>query len=324
MATIGILEERYANHEIERAVIEAAGHRMLDIPPDRDDWTEWMKDADAVLVNLTGIGAQELDRLPKCRVISRYGVGCDAIDVDGAARRGVAVLNQPAVTVAEVTEHALALWLACMRQVVPRDAAVRRGEWNVETAAPTRRIQGAVVGVVGYGRIGRAVASRMGAFLPSKVMVYDPYASETEIREAGCVPASFAEIVEEASTITLHCALTEETAEIINADSIARMKRGVCIINTSRGGLVNLDDVYAALENGHLHSVGFDVFATEPPDNHPILRHPGAVLTDHCSWYSVQSQIELQRATAESAVRYLAGETGELSIVNEQQLAQIR
>lgn len=315
MALIGVLEERYASHEIERAVIESAGHRMLDIEPDKGEWADWMAEADGLLVNLTPIGREELERLPRLKVISRYGVGVDAIDLPAATAHGVAVINQPAVTVAEVSDHTIALWLTCMRQVVPRDAAVRRGEWNIRTPAPTRRLQGGVFGIVGFGRIGRAVAARVRAFNPERILVYDPYVDDQEVLDSGCVPVQFDRLISESGTISLHASLTDETRGMINGDTIGRMKRGTCLVNTSRGGLVVGEAVVHALEEGHLHSVGFDVFPEEPPGSSRLLQHPGAVFTDHCAWYSVQSQVDLQRAAAEAIVAYLDGKRG-MSIVN--------
>lgn len=321
MALVGVLEERYASHEIERAVIESAGHRMLDIQPDEGEWADWLAEADALLVNLTPIGREELERLPELRIISRYGVGVDAIDVPAATAHGVAVVNQPGLIVSEVSDHTLSLWLACMRQIVPRDAAVRRGEWNVRTVAPTRRLKGHVFGIVGFGRVGRAVASRVLAFDPGRILVYDPYVDEQDIRSAGCVPADFDDVVSQSGTVSLHASLTEETREIINAETIARMKRGSCLINTSRGGLVDVDAVVESLESGHLHSIGFDVFPEEPPVSTQLLRQPGAVFTDHCAWYSVQSQVDLQRAAAEAVVAYLDGDR-DMSIVNASDLLE--
>ncbi len=315
MATIGILEERFESHEIERAVIEAAGHRVLDIPPEREDWPDWMKSADAILVNLTPINEQEMESLSACKALCRYGAGFDAIDIRAAAKRGIAVINQPAVTVEEVSDHTVALWISCMRQLLPRDAAVRRGEWNTPTPAATRRLLGTIFGIVGFGLIGQAVARKVSPFEPEEILVYDPYVDDEIVREHGCVPVAFDDLLSRSSTISLHAALNDETRHMINADSIERMKRGTCLLNTSRGGLMDLDAVADALESGQLHSAGLDVFPAEPPGDLRIFHLPTVVVTDHCAWYSVQSQVELQRTTAESAVRYLAGDD-DLSIVN--------
>ena len=319
MATVGILEERYGSHEIERAVIEAAGHRVLDIPPEREDWPDWIKNADAILVNLTPVTERELESLSACKVLCRYGSGYDTIDIEAAAKRGIAVINQPEVTVEEVSDHTVALWLACMRQIVPRDAAVRRGEWNTSAAAATRRLKGMIFGIIGFGRIGRAVARKVSPFEPEEILVHDPYVDDEIVCEHGCVPTTLDELLARSSTVSLHTVLNDETREVINAETISRMKRGACLLNTSRGGLMDMDAVADALESGQLHSAGIDVFPTEPPGEMRVFRLPTAVVTDHCAWYSVQSQVDLQRTTAESAVRYLAGED-DLSVVNRDML----
>ncbi len=315
MAVIGVVEERFSNHEIERAVIEAAGHTMIEVPANSDDWPEWMTEAEALLVNLTPVTADEIDRLPALRYIGRYGVGIDSIDVNAASDRGVAVVNQPAVTAVEVSEHTIGLWLACMRQIASRDHAVRRGDWNIQPPVATRRLKQSVVGLIGFGRIGRLVARKLHAFEVAEILVYDPSVPEEQIKQEGATPVSFDELISRSTTISLHTSLTDETRGIINAGVIASMKRGVCIINTSRGGLVDLDAIAEGLREGKLHSVGFDVFPNEPPEPHPALEMRGSVFTDHSAWYSVQSQVEIQRSTAEDAVAYLAGER-DMSIVN--------
>ena len=315
MAVIGVVEERFSSHEIERAVIEASGHTMIDVPADSNDWPEWMTEAEALLVNLTPVGADEIDRLPALRYVGRYGVGVDSIDVEAANERAIAVVNQPVVTAVEVSEHTIALWLTCMRQIVDRDRGIREGRWNIHPPVATRRLKQSVFGLIGFGRIGRLVARKLKAFELSEVLVHDPSIPDEQIVQEGAIPVSFDELIARSTTISLHTSLTEETRAMINASVIAAMKRGVCIINTSRGGLVDMDAVAEGLRDGKLHSVGFDVFPEEPPAAHPVLEMRGSVFTDHSAWYSVQSQVDLQRSTAEDAVAFLAGER-DMSIVN--------
>ncbi|MFP4643863.1 MAG: C-terminal binding protein [Spirochaetales bacterium] len=319
MAVIGVVEERFSNHEIERAVIESAGHTMIEAPADSDDWPEWMTEAEALLVNLTPVTADVIDRLPALRYIGRYGVGTDSIDVTAAGVRGIAVVNQPAVTAVEVSEHTIALWLACMRQIIPRDAGVREGKWNIQPPVATRRLKQTVFGLIGFGRIGRLVTRKLHSFELADILVHDPSVPAEQIVREGATPVSFDELIAGATTISLHVSLTAETRKMINAGAIAAMKRGACIINTSRGGLVDMDAVADGLRDGQLHSVGFDVFPDEPPQAHPLLEMPGTVFSDHSAWYSVQSQVDLQRSTAQQAVSYLDGGR-DMSIVNREQL----
>ncbi len=315
MGVIAVLEERYASHEVERAVIEHAGHRMMELQPDDPNWRAHAARADALLLNLTQIGDKELAALSRCRVISRYGVGYDNVDSVAAARRGIAVVTQPAVTVEEVTDHAVALWLACCRQTAARDQLVREGGWNVETPASTRRIAGTTFGIVGFGRTGRSLARKLSGFRLGRILVYDHRVPDVEVRAAQCEPVRFDELISSSDSVSVHVTLNEKSRNMFSRDVLFRMKRGACIINTSRGGILDEEALADALAAGHLHSAGVDVFQYENPARSALTRQPTAILTDHCAWYSVQGQVELQRTTAESAVRYLNGDRT-VSIIN--------
>ncbi|TVQ27470.1 MAG: C-terminal binding protein [Spirochaetaceae bacterium] len=316
MGLIAVLEERYKSHEVERAVIENAGHHMIELQVNDADWLARAKKADALLVNLTTIGEHELSRLPACRAISRYGVGYDNVDSVAAAKHGIAVITQPAVTVEEVSDHALGLWLACMRQISSRDSRVRDGGWNVETPASTRRIAGSTFGIVGFGRTGRSLARKLSGFRLDRIVVYDHHVPDVEVRAAQCEPVSFDELLSVSDTVSIHVTLNDKSRYMFSRDVLFRMKRGACLVNTSRGGILDEAALADALAAGHLHSAGLDVFLRENPAQSPLLSQPTAVLSDHSAWYSVQGQVELQRTTAESAVRYLDGDR-DLSIVNQ-------
>ncbi len=307
---IGILEERFLDHTVELDVIKEAGFEPVEIPADAAERSrEMLGDLSGLLVNLTPVTAELLAQMPSLKVVSRYGVGADSVDIGAARQQGVTVLVQPGVSTEEVADHALALIMACTRGIVDRDRAVRNGGWNVEPPERLRRIGGRTVGIIGFGRIGKAVAKRLTGFAPKRIVVSDPLLGPQLIRDSGGEPLALADLLSVSDVVTLHLPLTEKTARIIDAQALGRMKSGAFLINTSRGGLVDTEAVIDALDRGDLAGFAADSFEQEPPDDvEPLTRHKRVVMTDHCAWASEQSVSALKRATAVSACRYLAGE----------------
>jgi D-3-phosphoglycerate dehydrogenase len=252
-----------------------------------------------------------------CRVISRYGIGYDNIDVETATRYGIVVTYVPDYCLDEVADHAIALLLSLARGVAPGDRSVRAGEWTVPQGT-VHRLRGRRLAVIGAGGIGRRVIERALPF-GFEVVAHDPYISEWDL------PVARAETLEEAcreaDAISLHVPLTDENRHMIDADAIAGMERRPIVVNTSRGPLIDMDAAADALESGALSGVAFDVTEVEPPpDDHPLRSHPRAVLTPHMGFYSVEAQQELQRRAAQEVARVLTGEQPDRP-VNPQALA---
>lgn len=271
-------------------------------------------DADAVLANLAPIDAAAVAAMRRCRVVSRYGVGLDNVDLAACAARGIAVANVPGYCDAEVAEHALALLLSLTRGVPERDAAVRGGAWNLP--APQAAVRGSVVGVAGFGGSGRAFATAVLGLRPSRLAVWSPNLSQGRL-EAAIGPlaavlgvelraASYDELLSGSDCISLHLRLTADTAGLFDDGAFSRMRRGAYFVNTARGGLVDPFALARALESGRLAGAGVDVYDVEPPpSSHPLLTAPNCVLTDHSAYRSTRSIAELKRRCAENAARGL-------------------
>jgi D-3-phosphoglycerate dehydrogenase len=255
----------------------------------------WTGDDVVGLLTWAPLSASDIARLPELQVIATCSVGFDHIDVAEAARRGVWVCNVPDYCIDEMADSTLALALALLRGVVALDRTVRLGAWDDHAAGPLSRVRGTRLGVVGFGRIGRAVAARALA-LGMEVWATDPVVEAREIETAGVKPATLDALLESCTAITLHVPLTPRTERLIGARELALMPRGAFLVNTARAGLVDEESVYAALESGQLGGAAVDVLAVEPPTAaHPAPTHPRLIVTPHSAWYSPESEREVYR-----------------------------
>ncbi|BCW84037.1 oxidoreductase [Paenarthrobacter ureafaciens] len=243
-----------------------------------------------------------LDRMPALKVIARTGVGTDLVDVAEADRRGIPVVITPGSNTASVAEGVFAHLLALVKRLAPLTDLVREGRWDERSGADVGDLEGFTLGIIGYGRIGRRVARIAEAF-DLKVLAYDPYA---EIPEANRC-ATVEELLHNSDFVTLHAPLTAENRNLINTERLETMRRGAVIINCSRGGLIDLDAAYAALQSGQLSGLGLDVFDPEPPAHHPIFDHANVTLTPHLMGFTKQGMAHTVRDAAQGAVDVLAG-----------------
>ena len=262
-------------------------------------------DADVLINQYVPITAAVLDALPRCRLVVRYGVGVDNVDVEAATERGVWVANVPDYGRDEVADHTLALALALLRGVVALDRSVRDGTWDLAPARPLRRLATLTWGVVGCGAIGRAVARR-AAGLGMRVLGYD---LPTVRSEAPIERVPLEELLEEADLVSLHAALTPDTHHLVGAAALARMRPTAHLVNTARGGLVEEAALLAALDAGALAGAALDVLEHEPPDElgWRLARHPRVVATPHAAWYSEEAFHTLKSEVAREALRVLGG-----------------
>jgi len=261
---------------------------------------------DVLLVQFAPVGARALAEANGLTAIVRYGVGVDNIDVRAAEAAGVAVGRVPDYCVDEVADHTIALLLAVERGIVALAAQTAAGGWDVRTAAPVRRLRGLCLGLVGFGRIARAVARRATA-LGLRIVSFDALVDERELRAAGAEPATFDDLLRTCDVVSLHVPLTEETRGLIGTRELDLLPEGAILLNTARGGLVDEDALVAALRAGRLRGAGIDVLATEPPPpDHPLRSAPGAVLTPHAAWYSETAILDLRRKAVETALALAA------------------
>jgi D-3-phosphoglycerate dehydrogenase len=248
--------------------------------------------------------------MARAKAIVRYGIGYDNVDCDAAKARGIPVCNIPDYCIDEVADHTLAFILALTRQVAPHTTKVHGGGWGLATGVDGFRTLAAMTcGVVGAGRIGRGVIRRLVAF-GGRVLVSDPVVTEADIRALGAEPATLDRLLTESDLVTLHCPSLPQTRGLIGTANLARMKRGVLIVNLSRGDLVDPAALVSALDSGHVAGAALDVFAPEPiPAGHGILGRANVILAPHIASVSPAAVKRLRSGAAELAVMAIRGET---------------
>jgi len=303
-----VTDHVFADLDTERSLLEPLDAELaLADEVDEATLVAAVADAEAVLVCYAKIPETVVDAAAEAgvKVISRYGIGFDNIDIDAATRNGIVVTYVPDYCQDEVADHTLGLLLGAARGIVDADREVRRGDWKVPQGA-VHRLQGRRLAVIGAGGIGRKVIDRARPF-GFDVVAYDPFIEDwnLDVERADTLEEAFVE----ADAITLHVPMIEENRHMIGRESIAKMKRSPIVVNTSRGPLVEMDAAAEALESGALSGIALDVTEQEPPPaDHPLRSHPRAILTPHMGFYSIEAQQELQRRAAEEVVRALSGE----------------
>jgi D-3-phosphoglycerate dehydrogenase / 2-oxoglutarate reductase len=287
----------------EESVLRPLGIRVAAASRSTPTRQEQLRDADALLVNVTAVDGRLLDRCPRCRAVVTYGVGYDHIDVAEVTKRGVIVANVPDYCTEEVADHAMALLLALARQLLVGNDVVLSGRWGVQELGPIRRLRGRTIGLVGYGRTGRAVATRSAAF-GLRVLATDPLIAAGN--HAPATLTSLRSLLAESDFVSLHAPLVRDTARLINAETIKLMKDDAVLINTSRGGLVDMPELLDALDSGRLGAAGLDVFDEEPPPTGRLDRQ-NLVVSPHSAYYSTEAILELKRSAAQAAAVVLTG-----------------
>ena len=294
--------------EPERRVLEAAGVEMVATQSRTEqELIDNCRAADALLVEYARITRPVIESLERCKVIVRYGVGYDNLDVEAASACRIWACNVPDYSIDEVSDHALALLLALGRKIVAFNAGARAGRWDINPGKPVFRLQNQTLGVLGYGRIGAALG-RKAAGIGMRVLAHDPYLSEAQIAERGAKSASFEAVLHESDFVSVHSPLTSETHHLINERSLALMKPTAFLINTSRGPLIDSDALACAIGAGTIAGAGLDVLEREPISaDHPLLGLENVILTPHIGYYSEESFVDLKTRAAEEVVRVLQG-----------------
>jgi D-3-phosphoglycerate dehydrogenase len=293
--------------DLERDAFSRAGIEMVrPRSTQRDDVLAVAADASGLLVQFAGVDASLIASIPTLKVIGRFGVGMDAIDVAAATERGVAVVNSGDYSTQEVAAHAVALAMVLLRRVLPGDRAVRGGQWTASGPhLGIRRLTTLRAGVVGLGRIGRRVAEHLAA-LGLQVTGYDPVAPANGVRRA----SSLEDLLHNSDLVTLHVPLSTSTRNLLDAQRIALIPKGGLVVNTARGALVDEPALVEALSEGRLAGAALDVFVDEPlrPD-HPLCQLGNVVLTPHVSYFSAESLIEARERPVADVIAILAGRT---------------
>jgi len=306
---VTITDSDYPNNDAEQEVISKAGGTMATCQcKTEQDVIQQCADADGLLVQYAPITEKVVLGLPQCKVIVRYGVGVDCVDLDAAAAAGIVVANVPDYCMHEVAEHVLAFIFALGRKLVASDRDIRNGGWGHGNIQPVYRISGSTLGLVGFGNIARKLAEKaLGIGL--KVLASDPYVSRDEMSAAGARSVELEELLKRSDFVSLHAPATPETTNMINAERLGLMKPTAILINAARGALVDEAALADALKQGTIAGAGIDTPASDPVDpDSPLLELPNAIVSGHIGWYSEDSLDELVRKTAKAAVTVLQGE----------------
>lgn len=318
--SILITDHPAADVDIETAVLRLVSGRLAVARSGTEaELLGLAPEADAILTCFAQVPASVVLAAPRLQVIGRYGVGVDNIAVDTASERGVIVANVPAYCVDEVAEHAIALLLALARRITRYDGAVRTGDWALATGKPIHRLAGQSLGILGFGRIGRAAAAR-GHALGLHVLGYDPRAADRAFSSHNVQRVTLDELLSESDFISLHTPLTKDTHHLLNWDRLNKMKSTAFVINTSRGAVIDPVALERALRSGVIAGAGLDVFEPERLDqDHPLLSLDSVIVTPHVAFYSEESISDLQRLAAENVAAVLGGRLP-ASVVNPEVL----
>lgn len=302
------LDDGYDAYDQEQTLLAPLG-ASFEVCPVRGSAAlacEKVRGADVVLVRESPVNREVIAAMDRCKGIIRYGIGVDNIDLNAARERRIVVANVPDYGIEEVSTHAVAMLLALTRHLHLHDRHVRAGDWSTGILRPMYRLAGRTLGLIGYGRIARQTHAKLAGFGFGRVLANDPTPSALP---AGVEAASVDDICRQADVISLHAPATSQTRHMINAQRLALMRPTAILINTARGGLVDLDALHQALAEGRLHGAGLDVFEQEPPNvQHPLFGLDNVVVTNHIGWYSEEAMRDVQRKAAEEAVRILSGQ----------------
>lgn len=306
--TVAITDAEYASHEPEREVLSKLNVNLVKFQcKTEDDVIKNCRGADALLNQYAPITRRVIENLENTKIIARYGIGVDNIDLEAATEKGIFVTNV-AYDICDVADHTVALILSLIRKIPWVYQSTKSGEWDWKKFQPVMRLKGKTVGIIGFGRVGREVAKRIGCFGVNTI-TYDPYIPLEVFEKSRVKRVDLEAILEKSDIITLHVALTKETRHMIGEDQLRKMKKTAVLINACRGPVVDEKALYTALKEKWIACAGLDVLEREPlTRRNPLLELNNVVVTPHMAWYSAGSVTEMQTAAAEEVARVLSGQ----------------
>ena len=308
---VAITDYSFPNLDVEEGILYPQGHQIAAWKEKHSalQLSELLADADAVITQFAPLTADVIQSMQRSRVIVRYGIGVDNVDLLAAKARGIPVCNVPDYCIDEVADQTLAFMLATTRQVLSNCHAVREGRWGLATPLEQMRtLRDLTVGLVGFGRIGREVAARLQPF-HCRVLVHDPAVTDAAVEKSGCHSVRMDQLFAESDLISLHCPSMPQTRGMINRDSLSAMKQGAILINVARGDLIDSDALCEALLKKHLSAAALDVFTPEPiPSDHPMLQMENVIFASHIASCSVRAVRTLRETAATIAAMALRGE----------------
>jgi D-3-phosphoglycerate dehydrogenase len=315
--TVLVTDYAWNSTAVEAEVLAQVGAELLIAETgSEEELLKLVGEADAILTCFARVSGEVIRAGRKLQVVGRYGIGVDNIDVATATDLGVLVTNVPAYCLDEVAEHSLALLLCLARKIYRYDRGIREGDWTLARGAPIFRLRGQTLGIVGFGKIGRALAERARAF-GLHVLAYDPWTTPAVFESAQVeAAASIGDLAAKSDHLSIHVPLVEETRGLIGEEVLRAMKPTAFVVNTARGELIDQDALFRALSEGWIAGAGIDVFVPEHlPEDHPLLSLPNLVATPHVAFYSEESVVKLERLAAENVAAVLSGQRP-ASVVN--------
>jgi D-3-phosphoglycerate dehydrogenase / 2-oxoglutarate reductase len=307
-----ITDHRFPDVEQERRAVEAAaGNLVVAQTVDELELAQLCKDADGVLTVRAPITNRVIAAMEHCRIIVRYGIGIDTVDIPAATKRGIMVANVPDYCIDEVSDHALALLMMLSRQMIPAITLAKQERWVISNMPPLHRLRGQTCGLAGCGKIGSLLAGKAIA-LGMRILIYDPYLSEKRCKEMGAELVPLDTLLTQSDFISLHMPLNDETSHLFGEASFAKMKNTASIINTARGGLIDEVALLAALDSGKIFGAGLDVIESEAeftPMGKALVNHPRVIVTPHTAWLSEEARRTLQASAVEQVIACLKGIT---------------
>ena len=269
---------------------------------------EVARDADALLTTYAKITGDMIRQMKNCRIISRFGIGVDNVDIPVATGKGIVVTRVPDYCLDEVSEHAMALLLALARKIPFANSRTHAGTWKMSEVVPIHRLRGTVLGLVAFGQIPQLVAPKAKAF-GMRVVTYDPFVPDDVLSRCAVERVDFDELVKISDFISIHTPLMPATHHLFNADVFSRMKPGAYLVNTARGPIIDEAALAQALDMQQIAGAALDVMEKEPPGSSALFGRPNVIVTPHTSFYSEESLVDLQTKASEEVVRVLTGQT---------------
>ncbi len=305
---VAVTDSVFPSLEPSQKVLSQIGAELrLAAEPTPEAILEVARDADAVLTTYAKVTAAMIAQMQRCRIIARFGIGVDNVDIPVATAANIVVTRVPDYCLDEVSDHTMALLLALVRKIPFSNAHTHAGKWGMRAVVPIHRLRGSVLGLVAFGQIPQLVAPKAQSF-GIRVVAYDPFVSKEVAERAGVEKVEFDELLKIADYISIHTPLLPATRHLFNADVFSRMKPSAYLINTARGPIVDEAALAAALGRGQLAGAALDVMEQEPPPASPLFGRDNVILTPHTSFYSEESLADLQTRAAEEVVRVLSGQ----------------
>jgi D-3-phosphoglycerate dehydrogenase len=308
LAKVVLTDYVWDSLEVEKKTLAGLGELVPLQTKKPDEFIAQAADCDALLNTYAGpITAADMAKMPKCKIIARYGIGVDTIDLDAATAAGIIVTNNPTYCIEEVAEHTMALLLSAARKITFYDRQVRNGKWEVPPGKPIQRLAGSMLGLVGFGNIARQVAIRAAAF-GMKVLFFDPFVKDGQFDVPG-KKMEMLDMLRQADFVSVHPPLTPQTRKSISDEAFSAMKSNAVIINCARGPVIDTDALVRALDAKKIAGAALDTTDPEPlPNPHPLRGRENVIINPHVAWYSEQAMVGLQAGAPNEVRRVLTGE----------------